>query len=183
MFVLLLGAAIAVVVVQSRRSLEPAPADATADAGDAEAGIEAAATADAGDADPETVSARPSNVPLLDRLPDGGAVPELPRGTPKSVRFGVILFRYRGAQGAKKDERPKERAREMAEKALEMAKEDFEEAAKRGDTPGSSANNGRMPRGILEPALEYALFTLDKGEIYGEPIDTPRGYWVLRRVK
>jgi hypothetical protein len=38
-----------------------------------------------------------------------------------------------------------------------------------------------MPRGVLEPGVEYVLFTLKKGEVYGEPIDTPRGYWILRR--
>jgi hypothetical protein len=45
------------------------------------------------------------------------------------------------------------------------------------------ANAGTMRRGILEPHVEYALFTLDKGAVYPEPIETPRGYWVMRRIK
>jgi hypothetical protein len=39
-----------------------------------------------------------------------------------------------------------------------------------------------MHRGILEPAVEYLLFTLPKGTVYAEPIDTPRGYWIVRRI-
>jgi hypothetical protein len=57
---------------------------------------------------------------------------------------------------------------------------DFDEAVKKGDH-GSMADAGSIPRGVLEPALEYALFTLKKGEVYGEPLDAPRGYWVIRR--
>jgi hypothetical protein len=34
---------------------------------------------------------------------------------------------------------------------------------------------------VLEPVVEYLLFTLPKGEVYPEPIDTPRGYWIIRR--
>jgi hypothetical protein len=50
----------------------------------------------------------------------------------------------------------------------------------RGDR-GSTANAGRIPRGVLEPAPEYVLFTLPKGEVSPTPVDTPRGYWVVRR--
>jgi hypothetical protein len=39
-----------------------------------------------------------------------------------------------------------------------------------------------MKRGILEPFLEYSLFTLDKEQIYPEPLDTPRGFWIVKRT-
>jgi hypothetical protein len=113
--------------------------------------------------------------------PDGAPVPELPSDAPKSVGFGVILFSYRGAQLASKDAPPKAEALGRATALLEEAKRDFEEAVKRGD-PGSTANAGQMPRGILEPSVEYSLFTLAKGAVHGVPIDTPRGYWLVRRI-
>ena len=38
-----------------------------------------------------------------------------------------------------------------------------------------------MDRGTLEPAIEYQLFMLEKGEVANQPIDTPKGYWIARR--
>jgi hypothetical protein len=96
------------------------------------------------------------------------------------VSFGVILFRYQGAELAPKDAPSKAEALKRAQAALEEARTDFSAAAKKGDR-GSTADAGRVPRGILEPAVEYALFTLGRGALYPEPLDTPRGYWVLRR--
>ena len=49
--------------------------------------------------------------------------------------------------------------------------------------PGSMANAGSMRRGILEPNVEHALFTLEKGAVFSEPVETPRGYWVMRRIR
>jgi hypothetical protein len=34
---------------------------------------------------------------------------------------------------------------------------------------------------VLEPEVEWSLFTLAPGEV-GEPVDTPRGYWIPRRL-
>ncbi len=180
-FAALLAGAIATVVVQARRGPDSAPAG-PADAGAlADAGLDAKADGDAGEDAAEPDEVEGPLVPL-DVLPDGGAVPELPASGAKRAAFGVILFRYRGAQNAAKDARPKEKALELAKAIIPEAQDDFGEAVKRGDV-GSGANLGRVSRGILEPALEYLLFTLEKGDVYGTPIDTPTGYWVLRRVK
>jgi parvulin-like peptidyl-prolyl isomerase len=41
---------------------------------------------------------------------------------------------------------------------------------------------GTIPRGVLEPTVEYALFTLKPGDV-SDPIDTPRGFWIVRRIE
>ena len=117
----------------------------------------------------------------FDTLPDGKRVPPLPDSAPQTVSFGVIQVTYQGAQFAPPSARSKEQAKQKATALIADAKTDFAAAVAKGD-PGSAADKGRVPRGILEPAPEYLLFTLPKGEIYPEPIDTPRGYWVIRRI-
>jgi len=116
----------------------------------------------------------------FDTLPDGRSVPELPATAPKTVSFGVVLVAYQGAQAATNEARSKADALKKAAALVEEAKRDFGAAVAKGD-PGSSANLGRIPRGILEPAVEYFLFSLEKGGVHPEPIDTPRGYWLVRR--
>lgn len=100
---------------------------------------------------------------------------------PKHVTFGVVLIAYAGAQGAPRDARSKADAEKLAAELAEVAKTDFAAAVKRGDA-GSTSDAGKMYRGILEPAAEYALFSLDPEQV-GGPVDTPRGFWVLRRIK
>lgn len=112
---------------------------------------------------------------------DGGSK-NLPAGAPNSVSFGVVLFTYQGVQFAPAGARSKPEALEKAKTVIEDAKKDFAEAVKKGDR-GSTADAGRIPRGVLEPELEQVLFTLDKGAVHPEPLDTPRGYWVVRRVE
>jgi parvulin-like peptidyl-prolyl isomerase len=51
----------------------------------------------------------------------------------------------------------------------------------RGDN-GSSDDVGRIPRGVLEPATEYMLFTMPVGSV-SDPIETPRGYWIAKRTE
>lgn len=104
----------------------------------------------------------------------------LPPDAPKSVTFGVILFSYAGAQLAPAKARSKDEARALAAAIVPDARKDFAAAVKKGDR-GSTANAGQMPRGVLEPSLEQVLFSLEKGQVHPEPIDTPRGYWVMRR--
>jgi hypothetical protein len=116
----------------------------------------------------------------FDILPDGKKAPPLPESAPQSVSFGVVVFAYAGAESAGASARSKDQAREKAEAVLTDAKADFAKAVARGDR-GSTASAGRVPRGVLEPAAEYVLFTLPKGEVAPAPVDTPRGYWVLRR--
>jgi hypothetical protein len=114
------------------------------------------------------------------RMPDGGAIPELSASAPKTVGFGVILFSYKGAQLAASDAPAKEQALAKALALIGAAKQDFSEAVKKGDR-GSTTDAGRIPRGVLEPYLEYVLFSLEKASIHPEPVDTPRGYWIIRR--
>jgi hypothetical protein len=122
---------------------------------------------------------------LLARPRDAGArAAPLPLDAPESVRFGVILVTYRGAQGAPPDARSRDEARELAADLARDARggvRQFRAAARRGDR-GSTANAGRIGRGVLEPDVERALFLLAPGEV-GEPIDTPRGFWVARRIE
>jgi parvulin-like peptidyl-prolyl isomerase len=116
----------------------------------------------------------------FENFPDGGKVPELPASAPARIGFGAVIFQYRGAQNAPGDARSKEEARKKAAETIELAQKDFAAAVAKGDK-GSTTDAGRLPRGVIEPPIEYVLFTLEKGKVHPEPIDTPRGYWVVRR--
>jgi parvulin-like peptidyl-prolyl isomerase len=116
----------------------------------------------------------------FENFPDGGKVPELPASAPARVGFGAVIFQYRGAQNAAGDARTKDEARKKATETIELAQKDFAAAVAKGDK-GSTTDAGRLPRGVIEPPIEYVLFTLEKGKVHPEPIDTPRGYWVVRR--
>jgi len=105
----------------------------------------------------------------------------LPTGSPKTVRFGVILVQYRGAELAPPHARPRQEAQVLARTLAEAANTDFKAQVQRGD-PGSMEDAGRIPRGVLEPSVEYALFMLPRGGV-SEPIDTPRGFWIVRRIE
>lgn len=109
---------------------------------------------------------------------DGGA--NLPANAPGTVGFGVVLFSYQGAQYAPQNARSKAEALEKAKGVIEEAKKDFALAVKKGDH-GSTADAGHIPRGVVEPEIEMVLFTLEKGAVHPQPLDTPRGYWVVRR--
>lgn len=115
-------------------------------------------------------------------LPDGSAVPPLPKDAPSQLKLGVALFRYKGAQGANSGTRSKKEALKLAEKALASDAERFSSIVEQGD-PGSSSDIGWLGRNVLEPAVEYAVFTLDQDEMLDRPLDTPRGYWVVKRVR
>lgn len=109
---------------------------------------------------------------------DGGTV-DL-GDAPKSVRFGVVLVQFAGAEGAKRGTRSRAEALTLAEELAELAKSDFAAAVKKGD-PGSDEEVGRMFRGILEPKPEVVLFSLAEGEV-SAPVETPRGYWIVKRI-
>lgn len=115
------------------------------------------------------------------RMPDGTPVPRLPEHAPKSVRFGVVLVEYAGSEGAKPTARAKKDALDLAVKLAGDARSDFHGAVRRGDD-GSTDDAGRIQRGILELAVEYFLFTLPVGEV-SDPIDTPRGFWIVKRLE
>ena len=52
---------------------------------------------------------------------------------------------------------------------------------KAGDS-GSSEDIGRIPRGVLEKSTELAVFSLAAGDV-SEPLETLRGYWVVKRLE
>jgi len=112
---------------------------------------------------------------------DGRPVPPLPAGSPKHVRVGIVLMTFAGAQGAPPTARSKKEAEELATKLASDAKSDFHGAVVRGDS-GSSDDIGRVPRGVLEPATEYTVFTMPVGSI-SDPIETPRGFWIAKRTE
>jgi len=174
---LLMALLLGLFVVKGGRLNKPAAAEVTtkiAPPVTAKAQVEAPAALPAASAPAPVGSA-------LAALLGSGEVPALPDGAPKQVSFGVVLFSYTGTQGAAAQAPSKAVALERAQAALTQATTDFAVAVKLGDS-GSVANAGRISRGILEPSLEYVLFTLKKGEVFPEPLDTPRGYWILRRV-
>jgi hypothetical protein len=179
---LLLGTGIAVLVTSVRSPsapVHPAPRPAKASmaepAGTAASTPAPVASQDAGPSEQDAGAGA-----AFSTLPDGSPVPKLPDSAPKRVSFGVVLFQYRGAQHAGPDARSKPEALKLARETVPLAQRDFAEAVKNGDR-GSTADAGSLPRGILEPAPEYVLFTLAPGAVYPEPVDTPRGYWLVRR--
>lgn len=119
------------------------------------------------------------------KLPDGTPVPPLPPNAPKTVRFGVVLVTFTGAQpgamGEKPNGRSKADAKELADRLAAEAKNDFHGAVQRGD-PGSQDDVGKIRLGFLEPATEYVLFTINVNDVAG-PIETPRGFWVVKRLE
>lgn len=118
----------------------------------------------------------------LDKVLGGGPVPPLPNDAPSKVGIAVILFTHAQAQLAGKHARSKKEAFRLAQEILPQARENFKEAVKHGD-PGSTDDAGTVPRGVLEPALQYVVYTLEKGQVFPEPVDTPRGYWVVKRTR
>jgi hypothetical protein len=124
-------------------------------------------------------SAGPSDAGML--LPDGAVPPALGPNDPKSVRFGVVLVRYRGAQLAPAESPLRAAALERAHSLRVLAKNDFAAAVTAGD-PGSMKDIGTVQRGDLEPAIEYELFHLPVGEV-SEVVDAPRGFWIMRRIR
>lgn len=118
-------------------------------------------------------------------MPDGSPVPPLPFTIPRQIRFGVVLVSYAEAQpspsGGAPASRSKGDARLLAEKLLSTAQQDFHAAVQQGDS-GSADDVGRVKPGIVEPAPEYVLFTLPVDGV-GGPVDTPRGYWIVKRLE
>ncbi|WP_437943826.1 peptidyl-prolyl cis-trans isomerase [Sorangium sp. So ce281] len=156
---------------------DAASSPATAAAGDADAGSDAGAEGIVQERGPEPAGRSDAGVTLL----SGEAPPSLPAEAPKKVRFGVVLIQYRGAQGAAPTARSKDAALALARELAEVAKTDFKAAIEKGDK-GSTDDLGYIPRGVLEPAPEYELFSLSKGGVSG-PVDTPRGFWIARRIE
>ncbi|MCC6527563.1 MAG: peptidyl-prolyl cis-trans isomerase [Polyangiaceae bacterium] len=161
-----------------------AVARAEPDAGVAADGPAAAPPGSASPAAEDDAGTGPDVEPTNDAggaLPDGSKVPGLPGEAPKQVGLGVVLVRYAGAEGARPGTRSKQEAATLAAELAELAKTDFKAAVQKGDK-GSAEQAGSLPRGVLEPGPEYVLFTLAKGAV-GGPIDTPTGFWIVRRAE
>ncbi len=124
------------------------------------------------DAGPPTASATPAGSASAN-------APSLPVDAPKQVVFGVALVTYRGAQGATPSARSREEALSLAERIADTAREDFAAAVRLADV--GFENAGSMPRGVLEPAAEQVLFGLEVGQS-ARPVDSPRGYYVFKRL-
>jgi len=183
---LLIALGVALVVVMGRRTPhEPTSTHLAAPSASVVASASAAPVASTSASAPPAASGDAALEEVgqsegFDTLPDGRKVPELPNNAPKEVNFGVIQISYQGAQAAPKDARSKADAKTRALALAAEAKQDFAATVSKGDR-GSTADAGRVPRDVLEPVVEYLLFTLPKGDVYPEPIDTPRGYWIVRR--
>jgi hypothetical protein len=166
---------------QMSRTHVRAEHDAGARAADAEA---PATTADAGADVDAAVALEPSDGGLglgsLGSLlvEDAGAMPS---GAPRTVRIGVVLVQFAGAEGAPSSARAKVDALKHAQELAEQARTEWRSAVKSGDS-GSSEDIGRIPRGVLEKTTEVAVFSLDKDGI-SEPLETPRGYWIVKRIE
>lgn len=105
----------------------------------------------------------------------------MPSGAPRSVRLGVVLVQWAGAEGAPSSARSKVDALKHAQELVEHARQDFKATVKEGDS-GSSEDIGRIPRGVLEQRTEVAVFSMAAGDI-SEPLETPRGYWIVKRIE
>jgi hypothetical protein len=168
---------------------DPTPVSSTVAGGDPKAFV----TGDAGPGDggpPLLLSDLIQAEPRMDggvgaTMLDGTPVPPLPLTVPRSVRFGVVLVSYEGAQpsptAGRTSSRPKSDAKVLAQHLATVGQQDFHAAVQQGDA-GSTDDIGRVKLGILEPAPEYVLFTLPIDGV-GGPIDTPRGYWIVKRLE
>jgi len=179
---LLVLVAIAIAILAQRSSGQKAARAVASASAKPVASAAPVASAPASSAAPLEVLPEPEGTYTgFDVLPDGTKAPKLPESAPSSVTFGVIVYAYEGAELAPKGARTKDQALAKAKAAIEEAKRDFHAAVAKGDR-GSSAHLGRMPKGMLEPAADYMLFSLPKGEVTAAPVDTPRGYWIMRRI-
>lgn len=175
------AAAVAVAAWMTVESLDPAPIKK-------EAGV--VPPPFAGDAGaPSATTAQP--IVLLDAsapidldagltLPSLAIDASLPSTNARSVKVGLVFLTFAGAEGAPAGSRPKAQAKELADGLLSMARGDFHQAVGKGDS-GSADDIGRIPRGVLDPAVEAAVFSLNKDDV-SEVVETPRGYWIVKRL-
>ena len=143
------------------------------------------------DAAPASSAAASASAPTREPVLDlDASVPQAPSLTldfalgdasARSVKVGIVLVQFAGAQGAAPNARPKAAALDLAKKLADEAKSDFHQAVTHGDS-GSADDIGRIGRGILEPAVESLVFTMAAGQT-SEPVETPRGYWVVKRLE
>jgi hypothetical protein len=173
---------LAVVFVVSWMTLEASHPAARRDRG-ADAGAAAAraiAMPDAGAA-PTAEREEPDGGLQLPIISLGDAAMLMPSGAPRQVKIGVVLVAFQGAEGAAPNARNKRDALTLAEQLGQEARLDFHHAVTAGDS-GSSDDIGRLPRGVLDPRTEIAVFALAPGEV-SDVLETPRGYWIVKRIE
>jgi hypothetical protein len=178
-FAVLVVAALAYVASQTRRDASAQATQTAALAAAASGGGQAASPEPAQSVE-ATVEPVAAVVAATEEPPPGTSL--LPPNAPKNVTIGIVLVAYQGAQGAPDAAPSKPAALTRARELLAQAKLDFQAAVGKGDT-GSLADAGRMPRGVLEPEIERAVFTLEPGNVFPDPLDTPRGYWIVKRLQ
>jgi hypothetical protein len=142
---------------------------------------EASATATVTEPQVPAIAAKPADLDAglsLVFSTDAGA---MPTDAPRTVKLGVVLVQYLGAEGASSSARSKKDALAYAQKLAGDAKTDWTGAVRNGDS-GSSEDIGRIPRGVLDPATEVAVFSLAPGEVSGV-LETSRGYWIVKRAE
>ncbi len=179
---ILVGAAVVLLVVwityaesEHRGGKARAHAAADVDASSASAAIASGA--------PATSAVAPAPAPDLDAgftISLGDASITMPTGAPRTVHIGVVLVQFIGAEGASNNARNKKDALARAEELRAAAAADFKKAVRDGDS-GSSDDIGRIPRGVLDPSTEVAVFSLAAGEI-SNVLETPKGYWIVKRL-
>lgn len=111
----------------------------------------------------------------------GDAAMLAPTGGPRTVKLGVVLVAFQGAEGAPASARSKHEALSIAERLGQDARSDFHHAVTGGDS-GSADDIGRLPRGVLDAHTEMAVFALAPGEI-SDVLETPKGYWIVKRIE
>jgi len=151
-------------------------AGAPAPAASADAGTPPAESADAGAPESDVDADGGLFLPALSL----GDAAVMPSGAPRSVKIGIVLVAFAGAEGAPPTARSKTEAQAIAERLGADARADFHRAVTGGD-PGSADDIGRLPRGVLDPRTEIRVFGLAPGEV-SEVLETPRGYWIVKRI-
>lgn len=175
------GAVVVFVAGWMTSNLFHAPKKARVDC--AEAPIDAAAEAVADAGTPAVVGMAIADAGVATEAGDAEAADglPLPKDAPRIVRLGVVLVAYAGAEGASGSAPPKKEAAARAATLLETARANFSEAVRKGD-PGSSDDIGRIPRGVLDPSTEAAVFRLKAADV-SDVLETPRGYWIVKRLE
>jgi hypothetical protein len=177
--------AVAVVFIAAWMTVEglnprPIKKDTADAAATGESAVADAASASAPAASTSAGAAPDDGGLFLPSLSFGDAGP-MPSGAPRHVKIGVVLVTFAGAEGAPATARSKHDAQTIAERLGQDARSDFHQAVRDGD-PGSSDDIGRLPRGVLDPRTEIAVFALATGEV-SEVLETPKGYWIVKRIE
>jgi pyruvate/2-oxoglutarate dehydrogenase complex dihydrolipoamide acyltransferase (E2) component len=137
-------------------------------------GPTAASTSDGAKASPSapptTTASAEASLPLL-----------APQPNANSVRLGIVFVQYAGAQDAPTTARAKDAAAELAKRLAEEAARDFHAAVGKGDS-GSGDDLGSFRRGVLDSATEALVFALAVGQT-SAPLETPRGFWIVKRLE